>query len=382
MAKKRLLFYFICNFLIFVSLSFVNAQLIPFIKFIGYSGIQQGVLLAGCAVVAIAGQFLFGYLCDRFHMIKNFFLLGFFFYIAAATGMLWVDNALFLYHFILISFSGGMVKVLMGLNETWMLEADAAHYGILRAGGALGLSVGSILIGYLVLSISYQDLKWYLLIIGIINGVLLFFCKDVKKEKRGCLKEDIRNLIQNHQYLLLVITLLFIYIVGTADQYTVVDKLLTIGGNARDVGWKWCIQSFAEIPIFFAGNWLVKKVSPIKLLMFGIVMYSIKFFFYAFFDTPLLLIGCSILQLVTLPIILLASKFLIVELSDQRVASSAQMFAMAIYIGVSALFTPLIASWLVESVGQDVTIYMFAGLCLIPFILSVVLRKNVESTHK
>ena len=242
MDTRTRMFYIVVNFLIFVSLAAVNTQMIPFMTTVGYTLMQQGIILAGGAVFAIVGQFLFGYLCDRFHRIRRFFLIGYVIFLAAAVAMLLHEETLFTYHLFAIALSAGMVKVLMGLNETWMVEADGEHYGMLRAGGALGLCVGSPLTGFIVTQASYQVLLYALLGLTLLVCILLFFCKDVQKQGNGSLKRDLGQLLSDRQYLLLVLILLLIYIAGTADQYTVVDKLLAIGGNAQDVGWKWGIQ--------------------------------------------------------------------------------------------------------------------------------------------
>lgn len=380
MTTKDRTLYILCNFLIFVSLAAVNTQMIPYMKHIGYSLSQQGVILAGCALIAIVGQFLFGYLCDRFHSIRRFFLIGYTLFVSSAFAMLFYEESLFAYHLIAIALSGGLVKVLMGLNETWMLEADGAHYGVLRAAGALGLSVGSPLTGFLVTQTSYRVLLYCLLGLAAIVCLLLWKCRDVKKQGKGSLKKDLRKLLTNRPYLLLVLILLFIYIAGTADQYTVVDKLLAIGGNAQDVGWKWGVQSFAEVPVFFIGNRLLKRFQAKRLLVFGIVMYAVKFFLYAFFQTPLLLIVSALLQLVTLPLVLLASKILIQQVSAENVANSAQMFAMGVFIGGSALITPLLSSWLVGWLGYDLTLYAVSGFCIVPLLLTLVSGKLPQKT--
>ena len=370
MDTRTRMFYIVVNFLIFVSLAAVNTQMIPFMTTVGYTLMQQGIILAGGAVCAIVGQFLFGYLCDRFHRIRCFFLIGYVIFLAAAVAMLLHEETLFTYHLFAIALSAGMVKVLMGLNETWMVEADGEHYGMLRAGGALGLCVGSPLTGFIVTQASYQVLLYALLGLTLLVCILLFFCKDVQKQGNGSLKRDLGQLLSDRQYLLLVLILLLIYIAGTADQYTVVDKLLAIGGNAQDVGWKWGIQSFAEVPIFFIGNLLLKKLQARRLLLIGICMYAVKFFLYALFQTPLLLIVCALLQLVTLPLVLLASKELIRSISEPNTASSAQMFAMAVFIGGSALITPLLTSVMVGWIGYDPTLYAISAFCLLPLILT------------
>ena len=107
-------------------------------------------------------------------------------------------------------------------------------------------------------------------------------------------------------------------------------------------------------------------------------MYAVKFALYAFAQEPLWIVACASLQLVTMPMVLLSSKFLIKEVSAEAVAGSAQMFAMAVFVGISALLTPLICAPLVEHLGHDVTLYGIAAFCLIPLALTLIYARRYK----
>lgn len=369
MHRNNQIYCGICSFFVFTTIAVVQSQLIPFMTNVGYNSLQQALILASGAIVAIFGQFIFGYLCDRYHQIRRFFSIAYIAYLFTATGMFWFASNWFLYHLFMIGFSSGLLRILMGLNETWMFEIDSDHYGALRACGALGLSVGSLFFGYLLTIISYHELRFFLLGIGVATVFLVHFCKDIQNESKSFDKKGLKKLLKDPSYLLLVFILLLIYMAGSADQYTVVNKLLAVGGDVKDVGWKWGIQSFAEIPIFFLGNWFLQKFRAKQILWFAIFMYALKFFLYAFFQTPLLLVACALLQFVTLPLIMLTSKFLIQEVADENVRNSAQMFAMAIFIGGGSLFAPLLSSFFIDQFGYDTTLYGISTFCLLPLFL-------------
>ncbi|MFR5079963.1 MAG: hypothetical protein ACLTDX_18925 [[Clostridium] innocuum] len=73
MKKQMRWLLYAMNFLAFFAISMVNTQMIPFLSKLGYTVVQRGYILAANAVVAIAGQILFGYLCDRFQRVKGLF---------------------------------------------------------------------------------------------------------------------------------------------------------------------------------------------------------------------------------------------------------------------------------------------------------------------
>lgn len=358
------------NFLAFFAISMVNTQMIPFLSKLGYTVVQRGYILAANAVVAIVGQFLFGYLCDRFQRVKVFFLAAYLLLTASSFAMFLVEHQTFWYHLFTVALMGGMVKVIMGLDETWMLEVDQENYGRLRASGALGLTIGSPIAGFLVHRFHYTSILISLGIVSVILCWLIIKAKDADKKKGERIKmESVQQLLKNRGYLLLVFIYLLVYMIGTADQYVVIDKMLDIGGNSTAVGIKWALQSFMEVPLFLFSAKILARFQTKTLLYFGTLMYGIKFLLYGISFQPWMIILTAALQLVTLPIIMLTSKVLIKEITPEKLFSSAQMFAMAVFIGVSGLITPLITSYLSKAFGYDWTLYIVAAFTIIPLLL-------------
>ncbi len=361
--------YCIMNFLAFFAISMVNTQMIPFLTSIGYSLIQRGYLLAMNAVVAIFAQFLFGYLCDKYTKIKPFFALAYVLLLVSSVLMLWQSQRLFWYHLGTVACSGGMVKVIMGLNETWMLEADSEHYGLLRSFGALGLTIGSPIAGWLSDAFGYFALIIALSAVSVLCFIFMGMAQDVKKSSKPIQMKSLGKLLKNVPYLLLVVIYLLIYMIGTADQYVVVDKLLSLGENRAMVGLKWALQAFMEVPLFLLADKILKRFELTTLLCFGTVMYAIKFALYALGQSGWWIIATASLQIVTLPIVMLTSKLLIKAETPKELSSSAQMFAMAVFVGGSGLITPLITSRLCDAFGYDMTLCLISGFTLAPLAL-------------
>lgn len=360
--------YYALNFLAFFAISMVNTQMIPFLTSIGYDVVTRGYILAANAVIAIVGQFLFGYLCDKFKGIRVFFAIAYGILLASGILMFLNTDQVFWYHLVTVALMGGMVKVIMGLDETWMLEVDSENYGKLRAAGALGLTIGSPIAGLLVDHFGYDALMIGLGITSVLLFFLIFLSQDVQKEGGSVNLGSLKKLATNMPYLLLVLIYLLVYMIGTADQYVVIDKMLDIGSDNALVGIKWALQSFMEVPLFLLAGWILKKYKPSTLLIFGTIMYAIKFVLYGFAQEGWWIVATAALQIVTLPIIMLTSKVLIKEVTPKELASSAQMFAMAIFIGVSGLITPLITSFLSNMFGYDMTLYIVAGFAIVPLL--------------
>lgn len=368
------------NFFSFFAISMVNTQMIPFLSKLGYTLIERGYILAATAIVAIVGQFVFGYISDRFKQIRIFFLLAYAILVVSSFAMFLKQEQLFYYHIFTVASMSGMVKVIMGLNETWMLEVDEENYGRLRASGALGLSVGSPIAGFLIHRYSYISLLISLSVVSVLLLYLILTSVDAKKENAKMITlSSIKILLTNKRYLLLVMIYLLVYMIGTADQYVVIDKMLNIGAGNGAVGIKWALQSIMEVPLFLFASKILKNYSTKKLLYFGTFMYAIKFILYGISPSSWMIIATASLQLVTLPIIMLTSKVLIKKVTPQYLCSSAQMFAMAIFIGVSGLVTPIITSYLSKQIGYNQTLYSVAGFAIVPLFLIYWYHKKEKS---
>lgn len=380
MNKKMRYCLYALNFFSFFAISMVNTQMIPFLSKVGYDVVERGYILAGNAIVAIIGQFLFGYLCDRFKRTKIFFFIAYMLLVAGSFGMFIVQREQFFYHLFVVSLMGGMVKVIMGLDETWMLEIDSNHYGKLRAAGALGLTIGSPIAGFLIKQFHYISLLIAFGIVSILMLFLIWYAKDARNEQSEPIKtSSIQQLLTNKSYLTLVVIYLLVYMIGTADQYVVIDKMLSIHAGNTQIGIKWALQSFMEVPLFLFAGYILKRWKPNTLLVFGTMMYALKFILYGFFETSWMIIATASLQLVTLPIIMLTSKVLIKEVTPRKLFNSAQMFAMAVFIGVSGLITPLITSYLSKSFGYNTTLYIVAGFAIVPLYLIFYYQKQRKS---
>ena len=166
MKKMQTKLLYALNFTVFLSISIVNTQMLPLLEKLDYNVVERGYILAGSAIIAILGQFLFGYLCDRLKKTKPFFYLAYLCLLIASIMMFLKSGKLFFYHFSAASIILGMVKVIMGLTETWMLEIQEDSYGKLRACGALGFTLGSPLTGMLVKMLVYRSLLYGFCIIG------------------------------------------------------------------------------------------------------------------------------------------------------------------------------------------------------------------------
>ncbi|MDD3049279.1 MAG: MFS transporter [Bacilli bacterium] len=368
---------YVLNFMLFICIAFFNTQLIPFLKDVGYGTMERGIILAVNAIFSILLQIVFGFLCDHFKTMKKFFYLAYALFLGFGCAMFYFTQAMFYFHLLLTSMMASMVKVLSAIIETWMLYLNQKEYGKYRAIGALGLCIGSPLIGVVIDHYSYSGVIFACLAASLITLIASFFTDEVEYQEKIDFKQML-TLFKNKEYMYVVLIYFLIYMVGTADQYAVIDKMINLKADSVLIGIKWAVQSLLEIPFFLFATKLLKKYSPYVLLGVGILIYGIKFILYGLSPTPLWIILTTTLQIVTLPVIAYTSKIILEQICPKLKASS-QMLAMAIFIGGSAFVTPIITSFVAEWVGYDCTLYLWGAFALLPFLLLLLKKRIIKS---
>lgn len=370
------IFYFIS----YVAFVIPYGYMQTFLEYVGYDVVERGIILSGTAVVAIVTQFFAGYLCDKYHTDKKFFNLSLIIFVLSALIMYQVSERSFFLHLIFISLVGGLFRTTLAIQDAWTLETSETcrnNFGPIRAFGAIGWMIGSPIGAMVVEHWGYSALGYVFAGLSIISILFTMSMQDAVKVERsaGIHLQDLKELLVSRKYIVVVVIFLFINIIATADVYTTVDKMMALGAKESIIGARWSIQAFTELPLFFAGTWLLKKFGDYKLMMFGTFMYILRFIGYALVRSPEMMIVVTLMQCVTYPLIMITSKTLVDDTTPVHLRSSGQTIASAFYVGVSLLITPVIAGAMINGLGVDWTLFMIGISGLIPLGLGILYKR-------
>ena len=369
-------------FVSFISFALAYGYMQTFLVYVGYDVVERGIILSGCAVVAIAMQFFVGYLCDKYKTDKWFYNLCVALFAISAYIMYSITDRNFFVHLIFISLLGGLERSTCTVQDTWCLETDEEcknNYGAVRAFGAIGWMIGTPIAAWIIENHGYEMIGPVFAGLSVFNVLVTFFMKDATKtdKKEGNIKfSDLKELLANKQFILITLMFLIINTIAMADTYTMTDKMLLLGATETLVGTRLSIQAFTELPLFFAGAWLLKKFGDYKIMIFGTLMYILRFVLYAIVQTPEALIMVSLLQCVTYPLIMITSKTLVDNASPQHLRASGQTISAAFYGGVSMLVAPSLSGVLANAFGFDITLLIFGMSGFIVLFLGYFYKKS------
>ena len=397
-SNQRTITTFIGIYIIsYLGFAFGTVQIVPYLTSIGYSPVERGILISSIAIITIIVQLIFGYLSDKYKTVKKLFVLVMIVFAAASWTFYMTDSPHFILHLILVALCGGFANLGMGIEDNWVLETNERTrnlFSVIRAFGSLGWALGGILLGYLIKYFGYKSLSITILFFTILTLGGSFLLNDASKSSdetlRNITKEDVMELLRNKAYILVVVILFLLSCIQMFNNYTLVDKIMILGGTSKEVGIAATIKGIVELPMFLAGPMILRKYKAKALLIVSAIAYTIQFFLFGYVTTVsgvFMLIG---LQMLTNPSLIIASKVLIDELTSDACKSTGQLVAMSIYTGGASLLIPYLSGVLTEWKDVNFTLFFAASLGVIALLLISFIKKpkrvisinEVQNSHE
>lgn len=380
MKNKNILKFLIFYLIVFIAISMPYSYIQTFLEHVGYDVVERGIILSGAAIVTIVTQFGIGYICDKYKTDKKPFNVTLIILVISALIMYQITHKNFFMHLIFASLVGGLSGAVMSVQDAWTLEVDKSckeNYGTIRAFGAIGWMIGTPIGAFLIEKYGYTAIGPVFAALSILSVLYTIILEDAQKQEttEQIKLSDLKQLFKSKRYIVVVTIFFFIFIISSANLYTVIDKLLALNARETVVGMRGSIQAFVELPLFFAGAYLLKRFGDRKLLIFGTIMYIIRFIGYAVVQTPELILLVTCMQCVTFPIIMITSKTLVDSATPENLKTSGQTIASSIYSGIPALITPLISGFLIQRTSIDFTLLFYGIIGLIPLGLGLMLNK-------
>lgn len=380
--KKNIINFSILMLLTFMAHGMINTQSIPYLTQIGYDSIERGYIMSFYAVVAVLGQFVAGYLSDKYKSVKRFFIYSTFVLIVTSFLTFTLQDKNFLVHLILMGNTIGFIRIIGNLLETWIIEVDGLYpyFGSIRSLGSVGWAVSSLLSGIIIVNKGYTFMLWVSLLLNVLVVFFSFRLEDANKSTDTKVNlSDVKALFLNKRYVLLLIVYCFVYVVYNADNVSVTDLMLTMGATEGDIGQKWFVQAVLELPMLFMGAYFIRRFGAKKLMIFGSFMLGLRFVLYALFPSPNSVILISSLQGLSFPFLLMTQKELVLKETPAAVRSTGQMVSVALTSGFSAIISPIISGYLGAYFAIQWVVMGFGLAMLIPMGL-MLFYKDVSIT--
>lgn len=360
---------FWCSWCAFTSFSAL------FFKQKGLSDAEIGFAISLSTLGGILGQFVWGFLCDKFRTIKKNFI--------AANLMIWVVILSFLFFnstslILIMMFLLGFAQVPQpSILDTWVLKKLAGkeeEYGHIRLWASAGFAFFALGFGWAIhyfgFNVMFMAASFFILMTLIVTTRLA----DVSQENQPheSLKKSFKALFTNRRYLFFI---MICFLVGLA--YRTVHLLLpliinNVKGTSGDLGLAYFFGVITEIPMLLASKKLSKKLKTNILILFSVILFMIQFLILIIAENPFMVIVAMFAQGLAFGNYLPSIRLFVYENSPKNLRTSAQTFADAICSSLTGVIGSAGGGIIIENYGVPAVLMLGMGLLALAFAILIV----------
>ena len=363
----------------FASLFFINFMMVslptgmttPFLTSLGVSQATIGLLLSGAALLSIGLEILIGVLADRSRKIKPYLytalvlVMGF-------VSLLYQQTQTGVAIIVAVIGSAAFIKLVNSLLDSYALESDPTiriNYGKVRLFGSIGFSFGLSVIATFIMRWGFFAIIPTTCILGSLLIVLLVPLRDVAPRATTLPAVSFQRLL-NATYVQRLVILFFVFFVIGVEDMAISMKFLSIGADPIHIAWYYSAQAFFELPLFYFGPALIRRFKASRVLAVGILALILKMLYFATFNDVPTLLGGTLIQVLTFPLVMISAKTLLYDASPDDYKISGQMFGNAASLHLSGILAPMVVGALIGLTSPSWVLMGLGGLLLIPLVMN------------
>ena len=349
-----------------------------------YTNSEIGVILAAASILAVFLQPLLADAADKSQKasltgITGIIVIGLF--IATLTLYIFPTKSLFL-SIIFVLLGAWLTSLQPIINSMAFYLSRSGHvinFGVTRSGGSVAYAVLCLILGSLVADYGIQTIP----AIGMGILILLLLCllatdkfykraisintidPNIKKVTQGSETISLKAFItRNKIFLVFTIGIVLVFFQNSVLNTYLMQIITAVGGNSSQMGRLFFFMALLELPGLFFFSQIRKRFSCQFLLKVASVAFVFKVFLTYMAPSVGFIYLAFLFQLISFPIFLSASVYLVDEVMEKGEAVKGQSFITGM-ITLSNVFASLLGGVILDLSGASL-------LLLISTILAVI----------
>lgn len=359
----------------FVAVGVYFTFLNVYLKTMGLSGAEIGLIGMTTGITSMAGTFAWGYLSDRTGQPR--WLLA-----MAAVGALlaaqllplvdtWDLQPMFAWYVVINGVVGLMYAALSTLIDSTavaMLGGHRQKYGRYRLGGSLGFIVGGMASGYIYDQVGYG---WMFPLFAVVMVVfagfaLLLPARVVRLASSG--GREIGRMVRQPEWLLLIASL-FLFWAGYNISFVFNGVILkAMGGSDQLISWASVIGTIVEIPFMAFSGRLIQRYGPTRLLALGLLLQTIRFVLLAQMRDPVWAVAFNMLNGPGYVLFWNSAVYLVARMAPPGLGATAQGFLTSA-LNLAGITSSALSGVVYDQFGSSGLYWVVAAFCLASLVL-------------
>jgi PPP family 3-phenylpropionic acid transporter len=266
-----------------------------------------------------------------------------------------------------------------------MLGEERAMYGRLRLGGTIGWGLVAPIAGALVEDHGLKLAFWVFSALMFLNFLVAQKVVHEASPLGSSNNGGIRYFLTNRRWILFLLTAFLGGLGSFSAAAYLYPYMAEMGASESIMGLALTVATLTELPIFFFGNHLVKRLTSHRLLILALVFLGIRSLFYALVNTPSAVLVVQVFGGTIFPALWLAGVTYADEHAPAGLKSTAQGLFGAMTFGFGSAVAGFAGGPLLESVGGRgmflvFGLIIFGGLALIEVARRILPLEEVPQT--
>lgn len=349
------------NFVLYGALAIYSTFFALYLKDLGISNVQIGLLVAGGPLIGLVANPFWAYWADRLRnnkriliicLIGNFICMQFVFMTESYTLIYTLMLFYFAFQSPLFTQSNSLI-----LN---VIEGTNRKFGEFRAWGSLGWALIAVAAGPIIGWLGISKL-WIVFDVMLLFAIFFTFLMPSGNERP--LKQKFSNkgylqVFQNRYFLMFVCLGVLISIPNSINMTFMGIYIKGLGGSDTVVGWSAFATAILEVPVFLLLDKYLKKNSRTMLGWLVIIsaLFSVRWLLMSLATSAIQVIFIQLLHSITFGGYYYIGTQLTSHLVPPEYRSSGQAVYGLTWGGVSGIVAGVLGGWMFENLGAS-TLY-------------------------
>ncbi|MFZ5942195.1 MAG: MFS transporter [Bacteroidota bacterium] len=351
---------------------------------IGYSSVQIGLLNALFISTSAVVVPLWGMIADRFGNNRIMLLLT-----SLCAVLVFFMGQTVIFHWMLVLilmislFQQPVGAVMDGMTMGFVRTRPGFSYGNFRLWGSAGYAVTSLVVGHFAEKNSFVIFQISALLFLVLTVSNLLTLPEKPVTNRSLVSFSSFGIFFRNRRLLFFLFIIFFYGIGISPLHQFINLYFKdIGADNQLLGIAFFIQAGFEIPSFLLAVWLAKKVPARQIILFAMIVSTLRLVLYGFITVPEVAIWVGALHGVTIAFFLVGVVEYVQAQTPDHLRTTGQALIWAFHFGAGVTVGNLILGYLRDSAGMLKAMHYLAVLAFLIFILAVFFfnRERVKVT--
>jgi MFS transporter, PPP family, 3-phenylpropionic acid transporter len=155
---------------------------------------------------------------------------------------------------------------------------------------------------------------------------------------------------------------------GAINFLSVYVKVL--GGTSSLIGIMWGMAAFVELPVFFFGSYLLRKIGAQRMLVISFFFFGLRMVLYSLMPSPGWAIGINLLHGLSYSFLWIACVAYATELTPDNLKATSQGLLTSL-LNIAGMIGAFGSGWLVDKVGYSGLFQVLAYGCLATLLIFI-----------